>query len=88
MTFVPGESRHRWLILAAMTGTLAMMMLDATVVSVALPSIQRDLDLTQTELQWVVNAYLLALAALTGSTISGRLPEASRPYSTAPCGLR
>jgi MFS family permease len=60
---VQSESRRRWLILAAMTGTLSMMMLDATVVSVALPSIQRELDLTQTELQWVVNAYLLSLAA-------------------------
>jgi EmrB/QacA subfamily drug resistance transporter len=71
--FVPAESRHRWLILAAMTGTLAMMMLDATVVSVALPSIQRELDLTQTELQWVVNAYLLALAALVA--VGGRLAD-------------
>jgi MFS family permease len=71
--FVPGDSRHRWLILAAMTGTLAMMMLDATVVSVALPSIQRDLDLTQTALQWVVNAYLLALAALVA--VGGRLAD-------------
>ncbi len=67
------DSRQRWLILAAMTGTLSMMMLDATVVSVALPSIQRDLDLSQTELQWVVNAYLLSLAALVA--VGGRLAD-------------
>jgi EmrB/QacA subfamily drug resistance transporter len=70
---VHSDSRQRWLILAAMTGTLSMMMLDATVVSVALPSIQRDLDLSQTELQWVVNAYLLSLAALVA--VGGRLAD-------------
>ncbi len=67
-----GGSR-RWWILAAMTGTLSMMMLDTTVVSVALPSIQADLDLSQTELQWVVNAYLLALAAFVA--VAGRLSD-------------
>jgi EmrB/QacA subfamily drug resistance transporter len=64
---------RRWWILAAMTGTLSMILLDATVVSVALPSIQRDLDMGQTELQWVVNAYLLALAALVA--VGGRLSD-------------
>jgi MFS family permease len=68
---VHSGSRQRWLILAAMTGTLSMMMLDATVASVALPSIQRELDLSLTELHWVVNAYLLSLAALVA--VGGRL---------------
>lgn len=54
-----------------MTGSLSMILLDQTIVSVALPSIQRDLDLTQTEVQWVVNAYLLAIAALVA--VGGRL---------------
>jgi EmrB/QacA subfamily drug resistance transporter len=67
------SGRRRWWILAAMTGTLSMMMLDATVVSVALPSIQADLDLSQTELQWVVNAYLLALAAFVA--VAGRISD-------------
>jgi EmrB/QacA subfamily drug resistance transporter len=57
----------------AMTGSLSMVLLDQTVVSVALPSIQRDLDLSQTELQWVVNAYLLAIAALVA--VGGRLSD-------------
>ena len=64
---------RRWWILAAMTGTLSMMMLDSTVVSVALPSIQADLNLSQTELQWVVNAYLLALAAFVA--VAGRISD-------------
>lgn len=42
-------------------------------VSVALPSIQADLDLSQTELQWVVNAYLLALAAFVA--VAGRVSD-------------
>jgi EmrB/QacA subfamily drug resistance transporter len=69
----PVEGSRRWWILAAMTGTLSMMMLDATVVSVALPSIQADLDMGQTELQWVVNAYLLALAAFVA--VAGRISD-------------
>ncbi len=69
----PDGGTRRWWILAAMTGTLSMMMLDSTVVSVALPSIQADLDLSQTELQWVVNAYLLALAAFVA--VAGRISD-------------
>jgi EmrB/QacA subfamily drug resistance transporter len=68
-----GSSRRRWWILAAMTGTLSLILLDQTVVSVALPTIQRELDTTQTELQWVVNAYLLSLAALVA--VGGRLAD-------------
>ena len=56
-----------------MTGSLSMILIDQTVVSVALPSIQRDLDASQSGLQWVVNAYLLALAALVA--VGGRLGD-------------
>jgi EmrB/QacA subfamily drug resistance transporter len=64
---------RKWLVLGTMTGALSMILLDQTVVSVALPTIQRDLGLSQTELQWVVNAYLLSLAALVA--LGGRLGE-------------
>ena len=67
------DSNRSWWVLAAMTGSLSMILLDQTVVSVALPSIQGDLDLSQTELQWVVNAYLLAIAALVA--VGGRLSD-------------
>ena len=43
---------------------VAMMSIDQTIVSIAAPTIQRDLKLTSTGLQWVINSYLLALAAL------------------------
>ncbi len=67
------DANRSWWVLMAMTGSLSMILLDQTVVSVALPSIQGDLDLSQTELQWVVNAYLLAIAALVA--VGGRLSD-------------
>jgi EmrB/QacA subfamily drug resistance transporter len=54
-------SRYR--VLTAMIFAVAMMSIDQTIVSIAAPTIQRDLGLTATGLQWVINGYLLALAA-------------------------
>ncbi len=48
-----------WLILVLICFAQFMVVLDATVVNVALPSIQRDLDLSEGNLQWIVNAYAL-----------------------------
>ncbi len=59
-----GSTRAQWLVLIAMTGSLSMIMLDQTVVTVALPSMSRDLHLGTDAQQWVVNAYVLAMAAL------------------------
>ena len=56
-----------------MTGSLAMIMLDQTVVSVALPAMSSDLSLSPTGAQWVVNAYVLAMAALVA--LGGRLGD-------------
>ena len=53
-----------WLVLVAMTGSLSMIMLDQTVVAVALPSMSSELPLSPVGQQWVVNADVLALAAL------------------------
>ena len=64
---------RRWLVLVAMTGSLSMIMLDQTVVSVALPSMARGLPLTPHGQQWVVNAYVLALAALVA--LGGRAAD-------------
>lgn len=57
------DNRHKWMTLVAMTGSLSMIFVDQTVVSVALPRIQADLAVSQTGLQWIVNAYVLSLAA-------------------------
>ena len=48
-----------WLVLVLVCLAQFMVILDATVVNVALPSIQRDLDMSPTDLQWVVNSYTL-----------------------------
>ncbi|MFN8216051.1 MAG: MFS transporter [Solirubrobacterales bacterium] len=52
------------LILAAMIFAVAMMFIDQTIVAIAVPSIQEDLSLTTTGVQWIINGYLLALSAL------------------------
>jgi EmrB/QacA subfamily drug resistance transporter len=72
MVRLTAENR-KWWILATMTGALSMVLIDETVVSVALPAIQRDLHMSPTGVQWVVNAYLLALASFVA--VGGRLGE-------------
>jgi EmrB/QacA subfamily drug resistance transporter len=63
-----------WLTLAAVSVGLFMIMLDNTVVNVALPAIQRDLEATLPELQWVVTGYALAFAAFM--LIGGKVADA------------
>ncbi len=70
MTRSPG--RHWW-ILGAMVFALFMVMLDMTVVTVALPSIQRSLNASDQSLEWTVNAFSLALASLT--LLGGKLGD-------------
>src|SRR5918911_4062887 len=60
--FAP-ENR-KWWTLAAVAVGLFMIMLDNTVVNVALPSIQKDLRISTSELEWVVNAYALTFGVL------------------------
>ena len=66
-------SRSRALVLAAMTLAVAMTFIDQTIVSVAAPTVQRDLGLSSTGMQWAVNAYILTLAALFA--FGGRLAD-------------
>jgi EmrB/QacA subfamily drug resistance transporter len=58
------SANHKWWTLAAMCFALFMIMLDNTVVNVALPSIQRSLKTTPANLEWTINAYFLSFAAL------------------------
>ncbi len=67
------EERRKWWTLAAVSFGLFMSMLDNTVVNVALPSIQRDLDTGVSELQWIVTGYALSFAALV--LIGGKLAD-------------
>jgi EmrB/QacA subfamily drug resistance transporter len=59
-TAPPLRVPNRWLVLVLVCIAQFMVVLDATVVNVALPSIQEDLDFSASSLQWVVNAYTLA----------------------------
>jgi hypothetical protein len=58
------EANRKWWTLGAMCLSMFMIMLDSTVVNVALPSIQKDLDTSVEQLEWVVNGYTLSFAAL------------------------
>ena len=67
------DDNRRWWTLGAMCFALFMVMLDNTVVNVALPSIQRDLDVSISGLEWTVNAYTLTFAVLL--VTGGRLGD-------------
>jgi EmrB/QacA subfamily drug resistance transporter len=58
------DENRKWWTLGALAFALFMIMLDNTVVNVALPSIQRDLGVGLSELEWTVNAYALTFAVL------------------------
>ena len=66
------EENRKWWTLAAVAFGLFMIMLDNTVVNVALPSIQRSLHLKVSELEWVVAGYALTFGAfmLTGGKLA------------------
>src|SRR5271168_3879729 len=66
-------SRSKNLVLTAMIFAVAMTFIDQTIVSIAVPEIQRELGLTTTGVQWAVNAYLLSLAAFFA--FGGRLAD-------------
>jgi EmrB/QacA subfamily drug resistance transporter len=67
------DERSRWTALYVLCVGMLMIVLDATVVNVALPSIQTDLHFTQSSLAWVVNAYLIAFGGLL--LLAGRLGD-------------
>jgi EmrB/QacA subfamily drug resistance transporter len=64
---------NRWLALYVLCAGVLMIVLDATVVNVALPSIKDDLNFTQSDLAWVVKAYLIAFGGLL--LLAGRLGD-------------
>ena len=68
-----GSGKTRWVALYVLCVGMLMIVLDATVVNVALPSIQVDLGFTQAGLAWVVNAYLIAFGGLL--LLAGRLGD-------------
>src|ERR1700748_3562278 len=63
----------RWPALAVLCVGMLMIILDGTIVNVALPAMQRDLGFSQASLAWVVNAYLIAFGGLL--LLAGRLGD-------------
>src|SRR5687767_1946095 len=73
MTLHSHNDRSRWIALYVLCLGMLMIVLDATVVNVALPSIQDELGFTSSSLAWVVNAYMIAFGGLL--LLAGRLGD-------------
>src|SRR5215472_18334999 len=81
----PVVSGRRWLALVVLCTGVLMIILDQTIVNVALPSIQGDLGFSQSGLAWVVNAYLIAFAGLL--LLAGRLGDLAGRRNVFMAGL-
>ncbi len=66
-------AHNKNLVLAAMVFAVAMTFIDQTIVAIAIPSLQKDLSISATGSQWIINGYLLALSALFA--FGGRLGD-------------
>ena len=73
MTTTAAQDRRRWHALYVLCAGVLMIVLDGTIVNVALPSIQEDLGFSQSSLAWLVNAYLIAFGGLL--LLAGRLGD-------------
>src|ERR671928_531787 len=73
MGYVLQESHRRWVALTVVCLGQLMMVLDATIVNVALPSIQADLHFSPANLTWVVDAYMIAFGSFL--LLAGRLGD-------------
>ena len=69
----PDDDRRRWATLIIVCFAQLMIVLDVTIVNVALPSIQHDLGFSQANLTWVVNAFLVTFGSLL--LLAGRLGD-------------
>ena len=78
----PSAERRRWIALAVLCLGQLMMVLDATIVNVALPSIQRDLHFTQSNLTWVINGYLITFGGFL--LLAGRMGDLVGPQEGVP----
>src|ERR1051325_5894652 len=73
LTSADPPPRHRWWILAIIGIAQLMVVLDATIVNIALPSAQADLGFTDGNRQWIVTASALAFASLL--VLGGRIAD-------------
>ena len=73
MTATETQPNTRWIALYVLCVGMLMIVLDTTIVNVALPSIQDDLGFSQSNLAWIVNAYMIAFGGLL--LLSGRIGD-------------
>ena len=85
-TYPASSDPRRWLILGTVGLAQLMVVLDATIVNIALPSAQRDLGFTTVDRQWVVTAYALAFGSLL--LFGGRLGDLIGRRTAAGCRTR
>src|SRR5437868_15551232 len=81
----PMNDRSRWIALVVLCTGMLMIVLDMTIVNVALPTIQADLGFSQAGLAWVVKAYLIAFAGLL--LLAGRLGDLAGRRDVVLAGL-
>ena len=70
---MPSSTTNKWLALALLAAAQFVVVLDASIVNVALPSIGADLNFSQDDLSWVVNAYVLVFGGFL--LLGGRLAD-------------
>ena len=78
-------AKKRWTALVVLCAGMLMIILDQTIVNVALPSIQDDLGFSQSSLAWVINAYLIAFGGLL--LLAGRIGDLIGPKRVFMAGL-
>ena len=81
----PAATEHRWLILGMVALAQLMIVLDATIMNIALPTAQHDLGFTVVDRQWVVTAYALAFGSLL--LLGGKLADLLGQKVTFVAGL-
>ena len=81
----PSSYERRWLILGLIAVAQLMIVLDLTIVNIALPSAQRDLGFSTDERQWVITAYALAFGSLL--LLGGKLGDLFGRKWAFVCGL-
>ena len=81
-TATTAAQRRRWIALAVLCLGQLMMVLDATIVNVALPSIQRELHFTQANLTWVIDGYLITFGGFL--LLAGRFGDLRGPQEGVP----
>ena len=86
MASLLAEENRKWVTLAAVSFGLFMIMLDNTVVNVALPTMEKDLHVSLASLEWVVIAYALTFAALL--ITGGKLADLTGGAGSSSSGSR